>query len=189
MKPLFPLFLDLEGKRVLVVGAGSVGARKIDELVAAKAIVRVVSLHALESVIDRARSGAIEIERRAFAETDVDGAWLVIAATNDPKVNGAIARACEARRVFVNAVDDPARSSAIFASIVRRAPFTIAISSSGELPALSKLLRTVIEAVLPEERWIDAARALRVKWKKDQTPMKDRFAELVRAIAGELPRA
>ncbi|MEO7097548.1 MAG: NAD(P)-dependent oxidoreductase, partial [Polyangiales bacterium] len=105
------------------------------------------------------------------------------AATNDARVNARIARAAERRRVFVNAVDDPAACSAFFGALVRRAPFTIAVSSRGEAPALSRLLRQILEQVLPEERWVEHARQLRARWKADQTPMASRFGELVAAFA------
>ena len=99
-------------------------------------------------------------------------------------VNASIAAACEERRVFVNAVDDPPNATAYFGGLVRRGPFTIAISSRGEAPALTRLLREVIEGALPPDRWIEEARALRRKWKSHETPMESRFGELVSAILG-----
>jgi siroheme synthase-like protein len=184
---LYPLFLRLEGRRVLVVGAGSVGARKVRELVDAGAQVFVVAEQALPDVEERAARGEIELARRRFEEADVEGTWLVIAATNDTGVNRTIAAAAEARRVFVNAVDDPPNASAYFAALVKRPPFTIAISSSGQLPALSRLVREIVESALPEQRWIEEARALRAQWRRDGTPMADRFGELVRAFQRSKP--
>ncbi len=176
---LYPLFLRLNGRRVLVVGAGSVAARKARELLEVGARVTVV---APAVCADIAALPAVTIERRPFEPHDVDGAWLVIAATNDSGVNRAVADAAEAQRIFVNAVDDPANASAFFGALIRRAPFLIAISSSGELPALSRLVREVIESALPNDHWIERARELRRKWKAEQTPMNERFAQLVRAI-------
>ncbi len=183
---LFPLFLALEGRLVLVVGGGVVAERKIAELLDVSAVVRVVALLASSKVVALADSGAIELCTRAFVEGDLDEVWLVIAATDDHDVNMRVAAAAESRRVFVNAVDDPSASSAYFASLLRRPPFTIAISSAGEAPALSRLLREILESVLPEERWIAEARALRARWRADGTPMASRFGELVRAIAAKL---
>lgn len=176
----YPLFLRLEGRRVLVVGAGSVGARKIDELLAAGADVLVVAAKASEKVAEHAASGRVTLRERPFEPSDLDGAWLVIAATNDPASNRAIAAAAEAQRVFVNAVDDPPSASAYFGAVLRRPPFLVAVSSGGEVPALSRLLREVLESALPEARWVEAARALRAEWKRDGTPMADRFPALVR---------
>jgi siroheme synthase-like protein len=177
---LLPLFLRLEGRRVLVVGAGTVAARKIEALIAVGARVEVVA----PSVNAEVEAMSVTFHRRAFVESDVEGAWLVIAATNDSEVNARIASACESRRVFVNAVDDPPNASAYFGGLIRRGPFTIAISSRGEAPALTRLLREVIEGALPPDRWIAEARALRRKWKSEKTPMESRFAELVAAILG-----
>jgi siroheme synthase-like protein len=176
---LYPLFLRLRDRRVLVVGAGSVGARKVHELLAVGAAVTVVA--------PEGEIAGVPILRRAFVESDLDGVWLVIAATNNREVNRAIAEAAEQRRIFVNAVDDPPNASAFFGAVIRRAPFLIAISSSGELPAMSRLLREVIEAALPSDVWVTRARALRKKWKDEQTPMADRFSELVRAITAAKP--
>lgn len=87
------------------------------------------------------------------------------------------------RRLFVVAVDDPANASAYSAAIVRRAPLTVAISSSGATPALTRLLREVIEEVLPHPDWIAHAQALRTEWLASAKPMGERFADLVRELA------
>lgn len=186
MAPLYPLFLRLEGRRALVVGGGEVAARKVAELVEAGARVDVVAKELAPAL--EARAGAsVALHRRAFAPADVEGAWLVVAATDDPSVNRAVADAAEALRVFVNAVDDPQSASAYFGAIVRRAPFQIAISSSGELPALSRLLREVLEQLLPSEAWISVARGLRRTWRAERRPMGERFGELVRAFFAPAP--
>src|SRR5579885_3562493 len=106
MRALFPLFLKLEGRDVLVVGAGSVAERKIVDLVAAGAHARVVAPEATEAVKGLAERGEIAWEARAFEERDLDGAWLVIAATSDAEAQRRAAEGAEARRVFVIAVDD-----------------------------------------------------------------------------------
>lgn len=178
MKRLLPLFLDLDGRDVLVVGAGEVAARKIDELVNAQARVRVVATRVHESI----DVSVVTIESRGFEAHDVDGVWLVIAATDDEATQRAVAEACEKAHVFCVAVDDPKNASAYGGGVVRRGPTTIAISTSGEAPALARLLREMIEEMLPGDDWLETARALREKWKADATPMGSRFAELVRAF-------
>jgi siroheme synthase-like protein len=180
---LLPLFLRLEGRRALVVGAGLVAEKKIAELVAARADLIVVAPLATDTVAALASEGAIVWERRRFEEGDLDGAWLVMAATGDAAVQRRIADGCAARRVFCVAIDDIDNASAYSAAVVRRAPFTIAISSSGESPAVARLLREILEQVLPDAEWIDAARALREKWRADGTPFGSRFGELVRAFS------
>ncbi len=179
---LFPVFLDLSGKRVLVVGAGAVAARKIAELASLRAHVHVVAPRVEPEIEARASAGELTLERRAFEESDLEGAWLVLASTDDADVQRRVADACAKARTFCIAVDDPPNASAYGGGIVRRGPVTIAISTSGEAPALARLLREVLEQVLPDEGFVDAARALREKWKADKTPMTSRFGELVQAF-------
>ena len=182
MIALYPLFLKLQGKDVLVVGAGVVAEKKIADLVAAGARVRVVSPEATPAIQDLAARGVLAWDARRFEIADVDGAWLVVAATTDPGAQEAAAEAAEERRVFIIAVDDLPNTSAYSGAVIRREPFLVAISSSGEAPALSRLLRQVLEQALPDAEWVEAARALRERWKADATPMGSRFGELVRAF-------
>jgi len=179
---LLPLFLKLAGKTVLVVGAGSVAERKIESLLEAAARVRVVAPEATEGVQSLARDGRIEWQARPFDEADVEDAWLAFAATSDAEVQARVARATSARRVFCVAVDDPPNASAYSGSLVRRPPFTVAISSGGATPALTRLVREVVEHVLPGRDWVEHATRLRAKWLAEGAPMGDRFAELVREI-------
>jgi siroheme synthase-like protein len=180
---LLPLFLKLGARDVLVVGAGPVAERKIAALLEAGARVRVVAPEAGDGAKQLAAAGRVTWAARAFEEGDADGAWLVFAATADAGVQARVAAAAAARRVFCVAVDDPANASAYSGAVVRRPPFTVAISSSGATPALTRLLREVIEHVLPGDDWVERAKALRAKWLAEGTPMGDRFAELVREMA------
>ena len=102
---LFPAFLDLAGREVVVIGGGAVAAAKAARLAEAGARVTVIA----ERVNERLAWPAVAIERRAFVPSDLDGAWLVVAAAT-PAVNQAVARAAQARRLFVNAVE---RSTAV----------------------------------------------------------------------------
>ena len=179
---LYPLFLKLDGRAVLVVGAGAVGERKIAALVESGARVTVVAPEATDEVRRLAADGAIAWRARAFEEGDADGAWLVVAATPDPAVQRAVAAAAEARRVFVVAVDDTANASAYGGSVVRRDPVVLAISSSGEAPALTRLMRELVEELLPSREWVEEAKRLRARWQADGTPVGERFAELVRRM-------
>ena len=176
---LLPLFLDVVGRRVLVVGGGVVGARKAAELIAARANVHVV---AITMVADFDALALAASALRPFEEADVDEAWLVLAATDDAAVQQRVAKACAKARVFCVAVDDPPNASAYGGAILRRGPVTISISTSGEAPALARLLREVLEQALPDEGFVEAARALREKWKADKTPMASRFGEMVQAF-------
>jgi uroporphyrin-III C-methyltransferase/precorrin-2 dehydrogenase/sirohydrochlorin ferrochelatase len=179
--------LKLDGREALVVGAGTVAERKIEALLEAGARVRVVAPDATARVHELASAGSLEWSARPFVDSDADGAWLVVAATADAAVQHSVAAAAEARKIFAVAVDDPENASAYSAAVVVRPPLTIAISSSGALPALTRLLREIIEDILPAQDWIEHARALRARWLADKTPAADRFGDLVRELAAKRP--
>src|SRR5438270_8633044 len=107
MPDLLPLFLNLTGRDVLVVGGGPVATAKLRQLLAAGACVRLVA----PEVTDEIAEQPITLAQRPFAPADLEGAWLVIAAAT-PEVNRQVADAAEPRRIFVNAVDDPANATA-----------------------------------------------------------------------------
>ena len=177
---LYPAFLKLRGRRVVVVGAGPVAASKLRGLLDAGAEVTVV---APEWVDEVAAAGVARVERE-FRPADLDGAWLVVAAAT-PSVNRQVAQAAEARCVFVNAVDDPPNASLYLAGIVRRAGVTFAVSTDGHAPALAGLLREGLDAVLPPdelERWLSEAVRLRRRWRAEQVPMEARRPELLDAL-------
>jgi uroporphyrin-III C-methyltransferase/precorrin-2 dehydrogenase/sirohydrochlorin ferrochelatase len=175
--------LKLQGRPVLVVGAGDVAERKIAYLLECGARVRVVAPVATARLREIAREGAIDWAQRPFEEADAEGTWLIIAATPRADVQERVAAAGLARRIFVVAVDDPGHASAYSGAVVRRPPFTIAISSSGATPALTRLVREVIQDVLPEDDWIEHAKKLRAKWITEKTPHGARFGDLVRELA------
>ncbi len=180
---LHPLFLKLAGRRVLVVGAGPAVERKIEELVNLGARVTVVAPRATERVQALGAWGRLTLHPRAFEPGDACGAWLVVTATGDRATQRLVFDEANAQQTFVLALDDVEHGSAYSAAVVRRPPFVVAISSSGEAPALARLLRQVLERALPEERWVSAARALRARWKREGSPHASRFAELVAAFA------
>src|SRR5262249_7555254 len=147
-----------------VVGAGPVAERKVAGLLDVGASVRIVAPEATPGLAGLARQGRVEWAERAFDEADLEGAWLAIAATSDPGAQRRGAAEAERRRVFVIAVDDPPNASAYSGGVVRRPPFLVAISSSGATPALTRLVREIIEQVLPGDEWVERAKALREKW-------------------------
>jgi siroheme synthase-like protein len=182
---VYPVFLKLAGRDALVVGAGSVAERKVASLLEARARVRVVAPQATAEIQRLAAAGAIQWSARPFEDSDADGAWFIVAATSDDRAQRRVAAAAEARRVFVIAVDDPPNATAYSGAIVSRPPFTVAISSSGATPALTRLLREILEDVLPDPEWVEHAKALRAKWLASGTPMASRFGELVRELAAK----
>jgi siroheme synthase-like protein len=180
---LWPLFLKVARRTVLVVGAGVVAERKIRSLLDAQAHVRVVAPEASPEVQRLSQTGLIDWRARRFEPQDADGVWVALSATSDPDVQREVAAAADARRIFLVAVDDPANASAYSGAIVRRGPLTVAISSSGASPALTRLIREIIEEVLPGPDWIAHAQALRAQWLASAKPMGERFADLVRELA------
>jgi uroporphyrin-III C-methyltransferase/precorrin-2 dehydrogenase/sirohydrochlorin ferrochelatase len=122
----------------------------------------------------------VTIVRRPFADSDLDGAWWIVAAA-PPAVNREVLRAAEARRIFVNAVDDPPHATAYAGAVVRRSDVTIAFSTGGRAPALAGLLREALDAWLPGdlEAWLTAADEARRAWKAQGVPMTERRPRLL----------
>ena len=176
---LFPAFLKLAGRKVVVVGAGPVAASKIESLVAAGARITVVA----PDVVADIERAPVEIQRRSFDAADLDGAWFVVAAA-PPDVNAAVRDAASARQLFVNAVDDPPNATAYLGGIVRKHGVTLAISTDGRAPALAGLLREGLETLLPDdiEAWLEVSRHERENWKRDDVPMEQRRPLLLEAI-------
>ena len=176
---LFPAFLKLAGRKVVVVGAGPVAASKIESLVAAGARITVVA----PDVVPDIERAPVQIQRRHFEAADLDGAWFVVAAA-PPDVNAAVRDAANARQLFVNAVDDPPNATAYLGGIVRKHGVTLAISTDGRAPALAGLLREGLERLLPEdlEAWLDVSRREREVWKRQDVAMAERRPLLLEAI-------
>jgi uroporphyrin-III C-methyltransferase / precorrin-2 dehydrogenase / sirohydrochlorin ferrochelatase len=183
---LFPLFVKLAGRKVVLVGGGKVAASKLERLVHCGAQVTVVSPE-VRPEIERA---GIPIVRRGFEASDLDGAWFAVAAaTRD--VNRRVAAAAGERRIFVNAVDDPVNASAYAGGILRRGSVTVAISTEGKAPALAGLLRQALGELIPEEVeiWVRQAQRQKRRWRRDEIPMPQRrpllLAALNRLYAGQ----
>jgi uroporphyrin-III C-methyltransferase/precorrin-2 dehydrogenase/sirohydrochlorin ferrochelatase len=178
---VFPVFLKLEGRPVLVVGAGPVAAGKLRPLVDAGARVTVVAPDVVDEIA--AMAPDLRIVRRAFEPADVDGMWYVVAAA-PPEINRAVARAAESRCLFVNAVDDLESASAYAGAVVQKAGVTVAISTDGEAPALAGLMREALEMLLPEDldRWMASAQGARRAWLAARVPMAERRPILLQAL-------
>lgn len=139
--PLFPILLKLKARKCVVVGAGQIAAAKAAGLLRSGARVVVIGPRAVEWIQSRARAGKLTWRRRRFVAADVEGAFLVIAATNSNATNDAVFRACAARGVLCNVVDDPERCDFFYPAVVRRGLMQIAISTGGCSPALARRLR------------------------------------------------
>ena len=176
---MYPAFLSLHGRRVVIVGAGPMAAAKMEALLAAGAQVVVVA----PDIRPEIEQAAVELHRRGFEPQDLDGAWWVVAAA-PPEVNRRVLEAANARRIFVNAVDDPAHATAYLGGVVRREGVTIAISTGGRAPALAGLMREALDAWLPAdlERWMAAADEARRHWKREGVPMEARRPLLLETL-------
>jgi precorrin-2 dehydrogenase / sirohydrochlorin ferrochelatase len=153
---MFPIFLKLEGKRCLVVGAGSVGESKIKSLLDAGASIDVVAPNSTAAIQRWAWEGVLSWKARKFEPSDLDGMLVVVAATSSPELNASIFKEARARKVLCNAVDDPANCDFYYPAVVRRGDLQIAISTNGRSPALAQRLRRELEEQFgPEyETWV-----------------------------------
>jgi precorrin-2 dehydrogenase/sirohydrochlorin ferrochelatase len=156
----YPVFLDLRGKRVVVVGGGTIARHKVDALLDAGAAVTVVAPEAI------AFPPAVTLIARHYRPDDLVGAVFVVAATDDAEINAMVACDATDRGVFVNAVDDPAYCSAILPSVVRRGELQIAISTSGASPVLAQRIRARLEEEFGPEYadLVELLRAARREW-------------------------
>jgi uroporphyrin-III C-methyltransferase/precorrin-2 dehydrogenase/sirohydrochlorin ferrochelatase len=159
----FPVFFDLAGQKVLVVGAGAVALRKVALLERCGASITVVAPHVHPDIEQRAAAGKIELFPREFLPSDLDGARLVIVATARRAINRWIAKLSDSRDIPVNVVDDREASRFIVPAIVDRDPVLVAVSTGGTSPVLARRLRERLEALVPAKigefaGWLQALR-------------------------------
>lgn len=180
-RPVFPVFLKLGGRRVVVVGGGNMATSKLDALLRSGAEVTVVS----PSFSEEIETAPVTLVRRGFEPGDLEGAWYAVAAAT-PEVNRQVAAAAEQRRIFVNAVDDPANASAYLGGVFRRGAVTVAISTEGEAPAIAGLLREGLEAVIPSDThvkiWLEEAQRQKRAWIENGVPMAERRPQMLEAL-------
>jgi precorrin-2 dehydrogenase/sirohydrochlorin ferrochelatase len=161
---LFPMFVKLEGRRCVVVGGGAIAESKVESLLTSGASVMVVSPTLTENLAEQERRGLFAWKACEFQVQDMDGAFLVIAATSDEEVNELIFSEADRRGILCNAVDQPQRCHFYFPSVVRRGALQIAISTSGLSPSLAQRLRKDFEAEFGSEyeewlAWLGRVRA------------------------------
>ncbi len=154
---LFPIFLKLDGRRCLVVGAGVVGEPKVQSLLSANARVEIVAPETTKQMEEWAQSGAVTLNRRNFQSTDLDGVFLVIAATSSAEVNSSVFAEAQSRNILCNSVDDPEHCDFFYPAVVRRGDFQVAISTAGHSPALAQRLRVELEEQFGPEytEWVE----------------------------------
>jgi precorrin-2 dehydrogenase/sirohydrochlorin ferrochelatase len=142
--PFYIACLRLSGRRCVVVGGGDVGLEKVEGLLACDGDVTLVSPEAIEPLRELAEEGSIQWERRGYRPEDLEGTFIVIAATGDSEVNIRVFEDAERRAMLVNVVDVPPLCNFILPAIIRNGPLAIAISTAGASPALAKRIRNEI---------------------------------------------
>ena len=154
---LLPVFLKLDGRPGLLVGAGTVALEKIGSLLKTGLRLRVIAPQAKPEVQELAAVGKLEWVQRCFEASDLDGNFVVIAATDSPAVNAEVYRLAVERGILTNSVDDIPHCDFFFGSVVSRGELQIATSTAGESPALAQRLRREIDAQLPTDLgpWLD----------------------------------
>jgi len=154
---LFPMFMKLEGRPCLVVGGGNIGEPKIESLITSGAKVRVVAPHVNQAVAEWAKDEKITWEAREFNPVDLDGVFLVIAATSSHRVNGSVFREAQERNILCNVVDDPEFCDFYYPAVLRRGDLQLAISTNGKSPAMAQRIRKELESEFGPEygEWIE----------------------------------
>jgi precorrin-2 dehydrogenase/sirohydrochlorin ferrochelatase len=151
MSRCYPILVDLQGKKALVVGGGKVAQRKIETLLEHGATVQVVAKELTAALEELRRAGRIEFLGEEFSEAFVDGAFVVFAATDDASLNRRVSRTAQQRSLLVNAVDQPADCNFIVPSVLSRGDLVIAVSTSGKSPAFARKVRVELEQSFGEE--------------------------------------
>ena len=160
---LFPIFVKLEGRLVVVIGGGNIAEAKIPGVLSAGARIRLVAPSITPQIAEWVRFGKIDWLPKEFEPADLDGAFLTIAATSALGVNGAVFREADARGVLCNAVDDIENCHFYYGAVVQRGDLQIAVSTNGKSPALAQRLRVEFEQEFGPEyevwlQWLGAAR-------------------------------
>ena len=141
----FPMFVDLDGKNVLIVGGGRVAARKVEKLLPFGCTITVVSSRIREEIY----AMGVQTLLRDFTDADMEKRDVVIAATDDPELNTRVCNLAKAKGIPVNSVDDKKNCTFLFPSLVKRGKLTVGVCSSGSSPSMAKWVRTQAEAALP----------------------------------------
>ena len=142
---MFPLVVDLRGRRVVVIGAGRVSAQKVSQLLAAGARITIIT----QEVVVPVSSEIESLVLRPYEYGDLDGAFLVVSATGNKVVDDRIVREAEERNVLLNVVDDATRSNFFFTAVHRDGDVVVSVSTEGASPALAQWVRTTVASVLP----------------------------------------
>jgi precorrin-2 dehydrogenase / sirohydrochlorin ferrochelatase len=145
MSQFFPINLNIQGRKCLVIGGGKVAERKAESLLQCGADIYLVSPKVTQNLEKLAENGFIKFINRGYNIGDLDGCFLVISATNDQQVNKSIADDCLSRNILINVVDDPDKCNFTLPSVLHRGALCIAVSTDGKSPTLAKKIREELE--------------------------------------------
>lgn len=182
----FPIYLDLSGRRCLVIGGGAVAERKIASLLEAGAEVTVISPDATETIARWSRDNTIQFHVRQYQRGDIHGHELVFVATDDGSVNSQVHQDGRCEGVWVNAADDPGHCDFILPSVLRRGDLTVAVSSSGNSPALARTIREELEIYFTQEYEQLAALAAEARVELQKRSLSAPFETWRRALSGDV---
>ncbi|MGZ8796239.1 MAG: precorrin-2 dehydrogenase/sirohydrochlorin ferrochelatase family protein [Thermoanaerobaculia bacterium] len=149
--PYYPIYLDIEGRNVVIVGGGNVCARKAETMMKYGARVTVVSPQFTDEIEQWARQGCLALSRKKYDQSDLEGVNIVIASTDDEAINTQIATDCRQRRIPVNVVDVTALCEFIVPAIIEKGSVQIAISTGGKSPALARTLKEDLQRFVGPE--------------------------------------
>jgi precorrin-2 dehydrogenase / sirohydrochlorin ferrochelatase len=149
--PVFPIFVDLEDKKCVVIGGGNVATRKIDTLLTFNPCITVISPEISDRIQQLKLEGKVTVLNKKYSEGDLEDAFITIAAASDTNVNERVYKEAIKRNIHVNIADCPDKCTFIFPSIVSRCEVVVGISTSGSFPAMSKYIRQSVEKALPKD--------------------------------------
>ncbi len=149
--PLFPAFIDLSRKNVLVVGGGKVATRKVQSLLKFTRRITVVAPKVTREMKRIVKENGLRLKRRRFLRSDLKDKFMVVVAVDDLALQKEIYQLCEKKGILCNSVDSPELCNFIFPSLIVKGDLVVGISTSGKVPALSKRVRELIESCLPED--------------------------------------
>jgi precorrin-2 dehydrogenase/sirohydrochlorin ferrochelatase len=182
----FPIFLEMNGRRCVVIGGGAVAERKIAGLLEAGAKVAVISFDITDTIARWSKEKLISFVARRYRTGDLAGFQLAFAATDDPEVNTAVYNDGRQCGVWVNSADDPTHCDFILPSVLRRGNLTVAVSTSGTSPALARTIREELELYFTEEYEQLAKLAAEVRDELRAHSLSAPFETWRRALSGEV---
>lgn len=182
----YPLYLEMKGRRCLVIGGGPVAERKIGNLMDAGAEVAVISPDVTETIRRWAKDNLIQWKAKTYHGGDLEGFRLVFVATNDGAVNARVFQEGKEKGAWVNSADDPVHCDFILPSVLRRGDLTVAVSSGGSSPALARTIREELEAYFTQEYEQLAALAAEARAELQKRSLSAPFETWRRALSGEV---